>query len=361
MKKDYSANIHFNFPRQADVMIGGLYETPATREYLRMSSSYYEDDTTFCVARADHAPKWQNVFNIFTPLVWILVKLSLVFSAVVLYCYARLVRKSKNNFWWSFFNTCSIIINGIDYLQSKRTFYRLFIAFSFFYWIHIRVAYQSSLLKSFKNPRYDHQIDTVEKGIEANFTFTGLPNIPEMLLTSGKADESFSRYFETCQNMTSCLLALKTNKKLAVIASRLRIKNTLLPLTEKHVFCFAPEHNLQSYSISMLFRKYFHLISKINMLIGELNESGLVAKWVKESGRLRGYDHGIRSSEELVIKMEHMQGVFMLMIAGCFLSIMGFVCEKVFYWFSTDFKKSYAEYKRQKENPTYFDPPFYVE
>lgn len=40
-----------------------------------------------------------------------------------------------------------------------------------FYGLHISTAYQSSLIDVLTNPRYDEQIDTVEKAINARLIF----------------------------------------------------------------------------------------------------------------------------------------------------------------------------------------------
>lgn len=51
--------------RKSDVMIGGLYENQVSRKILSSSIPFYQDDITWCVAKAGLAPKWMNVFIIF--------------------------------------------------------------------------------------------------------------------------------------------------------------------------------------------------------------------------------------------------------------------------------------------------------
>lgn len=46
-------------------MIGGLYENQVSRKVLSSSIPFYQDDITWCVAKAGLAPKWMNVFIIF--------------------------------------------------------------------------------------------------------------------------------------------------------------------------------------------------------------------------------------------------------------------------------------------------------
>jgi hypothetical protein len=45
--------------------VGGLYENPISRKLVSSSIPYYQDDITWCVAKAGLAPTWLNVFIIF--------------------------------------------------------------------------------------------------------------------------------------------------------------------------------------------------------------------------------------------------------------------------------------------------------
>lgn len=46
-------------------MLGGLYENSISRKLVSSSIPYYQDDITWCVAKAGLAPTWLNVFIIF--------------------------------------------------------------------------------------------------------------------------------------------------------------------------------------------------------------------------------------------------------------------------------------------------------
>jgi hypothetical protein len=61
----FSFIMHAHIYRKADVMVGGLYENQISRKLLSSSIPYYQDDITWCVAKAGLAPKWMNVFVIF--------------------------------------------------------------------------------------------------------------------------------------------------------------------------------------------------------------------------------------------------------------------------------------------------------
>lgn len=51
--------------RKSDLMVGGLYENAISRKVVQSSTPYFQDDITWCVAKAGMAPTWLNVFIIF--------------------------------------------------------------------------------------------------------------------------------------------------------------------------------------------------------------------------------------------------------------------------------------------------------
>lgn len=55
----------FSHSRKSDVLVGGLFENPFSRKLVSSSIPYFQDDITWCVAKAGLAPSWLNVFIIF--------------------------------------------------------------------------------------------------------------------------------------------------------------------------------------------------------------------------------------------------------------------------------------------------------
>jgi hypothetical protein len=132
---------------------------------------------TWCVARAEHTPKWLSIFIIFNSSTWLLIAIIFLLMTKISYLFANNIRQSNDNFLWSIFNTLSLTINNFDYMQSKRLFFRIFIAFSLYYGIHIGTAYRSLLIDVLTRPRYEKQVDNVRDALAKSYTFTGNINI----------------------------------------------------------------------------------------------------------------------------------------------------------------------------------------
>lgn len=158
-------------------MIGGLFENHVSREHLSSTLPYYMDDLTWCVARADFAPKWMNIFYIFDIITWTIIIVVFILMGFILYIFARQHRKNDDRIVWSILNSFSLTINNFDYLQSNNFLYRLFIMVALFYGIHIGVAYRSALINMLTSPRYEPQVANIQTAVANNFTFKGNVNV----------------------------------------------------------------------------------------------------------------------------------------------------------------------------------------
>lgn len=72
----------FFLHRNSELMVGGLYENKISRSLVWSSIPYYQDDITWCLAKAGLAPTWLNVFIIFNsllPLIIFYEKLTKIF------------------------------------------------------------------------------------------------------------------------------------------------------------------------------------------------------------------------------------------------------------------------------------------
>lgn len=91
-------------------MIGGLYENAISKKILGSTASYYDDDFTWCVAKAKFADKWMNVFIVFDGYVWAAIFLISIVTAFLLKLIMRTENIVKENFSWYFLITFSLSI-----------------------------------------------------------------------------------------------------------------------------------------------------------------------------------------------------------------------------------------------------------
>lgn len=162
-------------------MIGGLYENAISKRILGSTVSYYDDDFTWCVAKAKFADKWMNVFIVFDGYVWAAIFLISVVTAILLELIMKAENIVKENFSWYFLITFSLSISNYVHFWPKRSSFQILAMGLALFGIVINGAYHSALLKILKEPRYEMQVDNVEAALAQDFTFTGGENIFEFL------------------------------------------------------------------------------------------------------------------------------------------------------------------------------------
>jgi hypothetical protein len=87
----------------------------------------------------------------------------------------------RENYVWSVLVTFSISTSQYGHYWPVRKGIRIFLAAMFFYGLHINTAYHSYLINVLQNPRYDDQIDTIQKAIDVGMSFEIGENIIEFL------------------------------------------------------------------------------------------------------------------------------------------------------------------------------------
>lgn len=138
----------------------------------------------------------------------------------------------------------------------------------------------------------------------------------------------------SCPDIDNCLLKLKTDRKLAVAVDREHAKNTPVQITDTEMYCFSKSENIFTYSVVMMMVKDFHLRAKINNLIRQISESGLLPKWQKESEIIRMLEIDGSADGTIKLKVEHVAGAFILIFVGWALASLMYGFEWFVYWLS---------------------------
>lgn len=139
------------------------------------------------------------------------------------------------------------------------------------------------------------------------------------------------------------------NRSKAVAISREHAKNTRLPITDDDFYCFPPTDNIFVYSVVIIAKKDFHLLSKFNGLIRTIFESGLLSKWHKDSKNDDGgndedleVNRSINKNKNIQMKLKfvHVEGAFLLCGIGLLAASFAFLIEKITFtaFFKAGFK-----------------------
>lgn len=164
------------------------------------------------------------------------------------------------------------------------------------------------------------------------------------------------RHHKICENLDECLLDVTRNRSKAVAISREHAKNTRLPITDDDFYCFPPTDNIFVYSVVIIAKKDFHLLSKFNELIRIISESGLSSKWHKDSEKVNGYDtedteenktSNHHKNIQIKLKIVHVEGAFFLCGIGLSAALFSFIVEQITFYvvFKTNVKKPNVVFK----------------
>ncbi len=156
--------------------VGGLYENPISRRLLSPSIPFFQDDLTFCVAKAKLAPTIWNVFVIFDSTMWLTTSFILFLTTIVIHFYVKFEDVYRDNIFWSFLIALRFTITQYAHYSPRKFFIKIFIALFLFYGMHINAAYSSSLIQVLTRPVYEDQIQNVRDAINSNFQFKGGEN-----------------------------------------------------------------------------------------------------------------------------------------------------------------------------------------
>lgn len=161
--------MHFS---TSDVMVGGMDEDSNTRRYLSSSIPYYQDDQTWCVAKAKPEELWRNIFNLYSTLVWSLIILVVYLMALMLYFFIKMDYKSEN-FMWMLLASLSITLGLSTTYDPKNTKIRLIFFIFLFYGLLFSTAFNSFLVGVLTNPRQKEQVSNLHQAVTSNFQFNG--------------------------------------------------------------------------------------------------------------------------------------------------------------------------------------------
>lgn len=331
---------------EADMMAGGLTENSVSRAKLTSSVKYFQDDMTFCVSKAGLAPNWMNVFAIFDLTTWTFAIFLLQLTGWLLWKFSVVEHNAQGNFFWGLLQTLAVTLATCARYHPRKAPIRFYFLCLVIYGMHFNAAYQSFLISVLTRPRFKAQVSSLTMAHQEDFHFTGSENILNYFKSNlGKnplADYVVKNY-EICYDIDECLKNILTDPQLAVAVSRQHSENS--PLIKKtDMFCFPRTENIYNFLVSVLAKRDYHLLPKLNDNIRRILESGLLKKWQEDSERIamgsaagpaKGDRHG---AAQIVLKLDHIQGSFIVGSIGLIAAILAFVAEWTVYWLST--KKS---------------------
>lgn len=130
---------------------------------------------------------------------------------------------------------------------------------------------------------------------------------------------------------------MKDRRRILAVSRAHALNNPFDYNDDKDFFCFPISEDVVIYSAVMMFQRFHHLLPKINEKIRLIAESGLLKKWQQDSEGVRASSeqasqtgHG---SAQIKLKLEHIEGSFLVLVIGLGLSFVVFLLEHLTSWF----------------------------
>lgn len=154
--------------RQIEMIVGGIDEDPSISQYVSSSTSYNQDELTWCVAKAQRKHSFFNFLAGFNATAWLLLLLFILTSSL-----AVLAAQRVSGFKiYRLHRYLSICLNMLGILvtqainvnaQSWPVVLRLLFGLAFFMAFFFSNTYQSFLISTLTNPTTQAQISRLEE------------------------------------------------------------------------------------------------------------------------------------------------------------------------------------------------------
>lgn len=140
--------------------------------------------------------------------------------------------------------------------------------------------------------------------------------------------------------MDECFKEIARNRTKALAISRSHALNNPFGLLDNEdFFCFAVSDDVVIYSAVMMFQRFHHLLPVINEKIRSISESGLLTKWQKDSTKgskdsiiKKGDKGGHGGSVQMILRLEHVEGAFLVVLIGLAIAFVVFLLELLTHW-----------------------------
>ncbi|XP_030559089.1 uncharacterized protein LOC115761462 [Drosophila novamexicana] len=320
--KTKSTNVFHLFQQliegQIEMIVGGIDEDPSISQFVSSSTSYHQDELTWCVAKAKREHSLFNFLASFDTSAWLLLLLFIIVSSLAVLV-AQHVSAVKLNSQHNYLTICLRML-GILLTQAtnvntrtlslalRLVFFTAFILAFFF-----SNTYQSFLISTLTTPTTQAQISELEEIYGKRMTIMVSSENVRHLNKEGETFKYIREKFQICYNIVECLNYAADNEHIAVVVSRQHAFYNA-HIQRNRLYCFDRRESLYVYPVAMLLPKKYHLLHHINAVIQHVIESGHMQKWARDLDMVRMIQEKIARVQEDAFKaltLAAFQGAFL--------------------------------------------------
>ncbi|XP_042204109.1 ionotropic receptor 21a-like [Homarus americanus] len=344
---------------EADIGVANLFLTLGRLGAVDYSAPYDAEVSCFMVRSDPPAPRWLSLALPFEWVTWMTLLVGLVVTGLLLFCLASLSARcggevrSLQSLLGCYFYAFGLHFREPQLVAPWRYNTRIFVSFLWLYTIIITTAYCSNLTAFLTVTRRPQGMDSIRDLYDSGAEVSGLGGFFKGALASAVDPylQSLAERFVAYQELDVVWPKLRGGRA-AYLHNRQFLEFVITTQftsqggTSMRIMkeCFAP------YNIAMALQRHSPLKTKFDRVISWMIESGLVRHWFLESLRLsrktrekktstkadsfrngkeRTNDGLSESGSDVIpLSIDHMQGVFFILIIGQLLSLVVFFIER---------------------------------
>lgn len=326
--------------KEVDVVLGDLYVKYEESKYIDFSQPYGMSNECFMVPVLRPHPRWTAIGDPFQWPVWIALFLSFTFVVLTLRLAAKLRNASMN---YNDIYLCTIFVLGhvLGIHQTHRGIRSLANRILFIIWLLcvlvLATGYRSVLISFMTSPYIPPPVDTVQQLIQSStskITFGSLMKETMMRSDSQLLKELGQQIFVTYNFtymfslMDSGAWAIQSSKETLEYMAASKFKEGVAGNYRLHLMMECVLPTLSAFGL----QKNSFLKDDFDYETQRLLQAGLIQHHRSEFAR-RLPKNPIAKVNNLIkpLSLDHLKGVFYLLLFGCLISFICFVIERIIF------------------------------
>ncbi|XP_021923878.1 glutamate receptor ionotropic, kainate 5-like isoform X2 [Zootermopsis nevadensis] len=314
--------------RRSDLALGAWCFTLEDSLKVDGTNSYFAEEFTWFIPRAEMYPRFLSISRVFAPDVWLLVFVAMLFAGVLFHVAAltQTARESDGykHFTKCLFNAWSVVLGvGVHEMPRSDVLRGIFCVW-LTYALAINTVFQTYVTSYLVDPGHRHQIDSVEEVIESGSEVFVADFLQDFL-----SDDLLNqlRSWRNCGSAKQCLAAASRSPGVVVLSGKVFAEYDAGERSDAFDYHESSRDFLHSH-IVMVLKKGSPFLDQINDVIRRLVEGGFPAKFYKDIVSKTKLKLLPEYSDEYVpMSVPHLQSAFVAMFVGTSLSLVLLACE----------------------------------
>lgn len=313
---------------RSDIAVGAWCYTLEDSLIVDATSSYFIEEFTWFIPRAEMYPRFLSMSRVFAPSVWLLVFVVMLLAAVLFYLVALSQTAEDSNTYKHFsnclFNAWSVVL-GVGVREVPRSnLLRGVFSLWLMYSLAINTVFQTYVTSYLVDPGYQHQIDSAEEVIEAG-SEVYVADFLQDFLSDGLLNQMKS--WRNCGSANQCLAAVSRSPDVVMLSGKVFVEYKAEEQSDAFKYHESSRGLFHSH-IVMVLKKGSPFLDRINTIIRRLVEGGFPVKFFKDIVVKKNLKPLSKYTNEYVsMSVSHLQSAFVAMFLGMSLSLLLFVGE----------------------------------